>query len=281
MNQMLRTGDILLFKAAKGNFVDQCITRLTGSEVCHAAMVYSDDSMIEMNAKGVGVYSMEEREGDSVYIMRMLSEPDPALLTKSANAYLAAEAIFNFPSLVILAGLLVYRNKVVRNDLFDISRKIILAACSELEHWLLQAAHGTTPALVCSQLVYQIYYNCGPDYKIKIKDGILTSTEEEDSLKKTFVTIDSSENSPADSPAAPQDLAGELLKILDSPCEEPAEPLLQTPIHNLTFHKKLIEILEKAEIKIDPESLFIMPGDFLSHSLNLKEVGKCNIVFKD
>lgn len=270
---MLKKGDILVFKAAQGNFVDQCIARLTNSKVSHAAMVYSDDSLIEMNANGVGVYGMEVKEGNSVYVLRMLSEPNPELLIKSANAYLDAKAIYNFPSLVILAGLLVYRN--MRNDIFDISGKIIKAACYELDQWLLQAAHSTVPALICSQLVYQIYYNCGSDYQIDIKGGIFDL--DEDNIEETFLDINLSENPPAST----RELAKELLEKLDSPYEEPAETILHTPIHNNTFHKRLITILEKAEIKTDPQSLFIMPSDLLNYSLNLKEVGKCDIVLKD
>lgn len=282
MKKLIKTGDILLFKPAKHNFIDQCVAKITNSEVCHTAMAYSDNSLVEINAAGIGVYSIEEKPGDSVIVMRLESEPDPSPLIKAANAYLDSKLHFNYSSMIMLAGLLLYRNKTQRNDLDAISDKIICAACNEMKHLLMQSQYKKTPAMVCSQLAYQIYYNGGADYKIKLEDGILLSDtdmkQQSGALMGTssLDIMDTAENASEDA----QVLAKELLSVLDTPYTEPLQPIFGTPMHNYIFNKQMVEIMEKAEVKLAPESMFITSEDILNHSLNLKMVGKCDIRFK-
>lgn len=54
MSAVIRKGDLILFFAGD-SWLSKSISFLTNAEVTHAAMVYSDDSVIEILADGVQV----------------------------------------------------------------------------------------------------------------------------------------------------------------------------------------------------------------------------------
>lgn len=276
MEQKLKIGDILLFKPKKHSWIGKCIAKLTNSDVSHAVMVYGPDSMIEMNADGVGVYGIDQIEGDEVYVMRMHEPPDPELLIKSANSYLKAEVRYDFPALVILAGLLVYRRTVPSK----IAREIIELACNQLDHWMQQAFSRGAPVMVCSQLVYQIYENCGPRYHIQIKEGILKTKKPD--READFCDIDGNDVKELlnleELTQKSEALAKELFAIIDSFDEEVVSQR-DTPMHR-EYEKRFIDIIETLELKITPESLFTTPGDLLKHAQNLDLIGMCGIRIK-
>ncbi len=54
---------------------------------------------------------------------------------------------------------------------------VLNQACAELDKLLNILIHkkNPSPVMVCSQLVYQCYLDCGDDYKIKLEDELLQS----------------------------------------------------------------------------------------------------------
>lgn len=173
MDQNFRLGDIIIFKA-EDDYLSKCIAWLTDSDVSHAAMIYSEDAIVEVIADGVNIHNVEITKGDQAYLMRLKKELSPDPLIKSAEVYLNAKTRYDFPALLFLGGLLIYRKIRPTKKLLHITNRIIQIACLELDK-LIQKFILKNPdgAVVCSQLIYQIYSDCGGDYQIKIKNGCL------------------------------------------------------------------------------------------------------------
>ncbi len=93
MNHTIKKGDMILFFAGD-TWLSKSISYLTGSEVTHAAMVYSGDSIIEILSDGVQVNKIavrdDESKGKKAYVMRHRPELDYGPLKRSADAYLNA-----------------------------------------------------------------------------------------------------------------------------------------------------------------------------------------------
>ncbi|MDE6203613.1 MAG: hypothetical protein K2G19_09090, partial [Lachnospiraceae bacterium] len=111
MSAAIKKGDMILFFAGD-TWLSKSISYLTNSEVTHAAMVYSDDAIIEILADGVQVNKIADwnnvGKGKKAYVMRHKPELDYAPLKRSADAYLNADVSYDFPGLYLLGALLIY-----------------------------------------------------------------------------------------------------------------------------------------------------------------------------
>lgn len=164
-------GDVIIFKA-EDEWLSKAIAWLTDSDVSHAAMVYSDTSIVEAGAGGIVISNTRIAAGDAAYVMRLTGAPDSAPLIRSADNYLNARVRYDFPELFLLAGLLLYKKLPLSSRLLPICGRIFAVVAYELDEFIKhRSKHPDVPAMVCSQLVYQIFYDCGGEYRIKIENG--------------------------------------------------------------------------------------------------------------
>lgn len=300
MKQTLTKGDIIIFKA-ENDWLSKAIAWFTQSDVCHAAMAYSEDSIVEVGASGIGVHKVDISDGDNIYVMRLVSEPNPEPLIASADAYINAKVRYDFPKLFILAGAIIYRRIVPTTDVLHISNEILTVCTFMLDEMIQHALlHHTDQAMVCSELVYRIFYDCGREYQIQIVDGclwnspitedIVDSIRLYDYLPAKNITAGSSTDDltlpEKDYLAAfptleeTEDLAERLYTAL---CQSEIklqenqnirkEAVAPTLSKAEKFLSKLQYFMELVKCDLPVEAMFITPGDLVYHSKNLKKQG--------
>ena len=294
MDYNLKIGDIVAFKA-EDDWLSKAIAWFTQTDVSHAAMVYTEDSIIEMGASGIAVHNIQISAGDSIYVMRLKSDPDAAPLIRSADVYLNAEVRYDFPALFILAGLLIYKRIVPTKRLLKLMNLILSSACSALDKMLNSFIyHGSAPAMICSQLVYQIYYDCGDEYRIQIENGCVFNSrisEEAPGSIRLIDLIDSEEYDPPhmvmSSPLVDIELTDAIMEdFYKTLCTSQRETMgssfnSSAPLPEMDktlelavkFMKLLERLLEITGYEMPIESLFITPGDLVYHAVNLENEG--------
>lgn len=293
----LTQGDIIIFKA-QDSWFSRAIALLSRSDVCHAAMVYSKDSIVEVLANGIQVNKVSLSKGDDIYVLRLSDEPDYAPLIRSADAYLQAGTRYDFPGLLILAGLLIYRYIVPTYEVLKIANHIFDAACLELDKMIQHALHYESRAMVCSQLIYQIFYDCGEPYKIKLPGSCLWSGSTDNSLPgfvrlAEYLSPDNDTLTDCPSPlVTPKSslmplpeafLYKELCTALTNAdafsfCnKKPSKDLLTRQLsdslpHAERFLSRLKHFLKLIQCDTPMDAMFVTPGDILNHSANLKQI---------
>lgn len=287
----LKPADIIVFEAGD-DWLGKSIAWLTKSTVSHAALYRPEDELVEMGISGIGVSKFHTADsGENAHVLRLNPERDPAPVLAAADKYLQAKIRYDFPALVILGGLLIYRTIRPTPKLQKITDLILRAACRMLDK-ILQAVTKSPNAMVCSQLVYQCYLDGGEDYYIQLHDGDLvnaslgtvclnTLLEEQNEALTTMERVEASpEMAVVD--IEPNVLAQELYQALTEDVDETV--LLNTAVCNELLNSakqfiKLIEdILEKAGEVIPVQALFVTPGDLLNHAANLTQVNMVSIV---
>lgn len=285
----LKPADIIIFEAGD-DWLGKSIAWLTKSTVSHAALYRPEGELVEMGISGISASKFHTADsGAKAYILRLDPERDPAPVLAAADKYLQAKIRYDFPALVILGGLLIYRTIRPTSRLQKVTDLILRAACRALDK-ILQAATKSPGAMVCSQLVYQCYLDGGEDYRIQLHDGdlvnaslgtICLNTLLEERKEGAFTVAEPVEvlHETAVSNSDPNALAQELYEALTEEVDE-----LNTAVHNELLNSaeqflKLIEaILEKAGDVIPAQALFVTPGDLLNHATNLTQVDMVNIV---
>lgn len=306
MNKKLTKGDIILFRA-EDDWLSRAIAWFTQSDVSHAAMAYSEDSIVELGARGVSVDKVDVSEGEGIYVMRLVPEMDPAPLIASADAYLNAGVRYDYPDLFILAGMLIYKRIPPTRDVLHISNKI-LTVCGFMLDEMIQHAllHHTDQAMVCSEFVYNVFYDCGKDYRIQIENGCIWKgdmTEETDGTLRLFDSLSpgniNADSFPADtallengSPSPVTEDTQQLARMLyDALCQSEPLPgadnalpnenvsamLSQTASSAEKFLSKLKYFLKLVKCDLPVEAMFITPGDLAYHAVNLEKQGECSL----
>lgn len=305
MNKKLTKGDIILFKA-EDDWLSRAIAWFTQSDVSHAAMAYSEDSIVELGARGVSVDKVEVSEGEGIYVMRLVPEMDSAPLIAAADAYLNAGVRYDYPDLFILAGMLIYKRIPSTYDVLHISNKI-LTVCGFMLDEMIQHVllHHTDQAMVCSEFVYNVFYDCGKGYRIQIEDGCIWEGRLTDETDRTLRLFDSlspenlntnsftndtalleDENTPA--PKNAEQLAQILYEAL---CQSGALPDTDNSLQNENvsakfsqtvsaaekFLSKLKYFLELVKCDLPLEAMFITPGDLAYHAVNLEKQEECSL----
>lgn len=282
-----KLGDVFIFEAGD-SWLSKSIARLTNSTVSHAAMLYSDAGIIEMGGSGIGVSQFQQAaDGEEVYLLRLESQPDPAPLVQAADHYLKEGVEYDFAELVLLAGLLIYRAIRPTPRWKKVTDIILNAACYQLDQLLNRMLHHgeKVPAMVCSQMVYQIYRDCGQDYEIVLKDALLQADYHTEAIRLIdFMESNEEESAPfmtasyAEIPDT-EAMARELYLALEEAQTADSNALLQTSeLASLSpvaakFLDLVEKILESSGVSIPLEAMFVAPSDLLSHSENLKQYG--------
>ena len=287
----LQTGDILVFKAGD-DWVGKTIAWLTDSNVSHAAMMLSPITMVEMGSNGIHAGHVEELDGDGSILLRLHPEQPSVPLECAAKRYIESKTRYDFPALAFLAGLIIYRRIRPTPKLVAITDLVLRTACVALDH-LIQSVilKNPGPAMVCSQLVYQIYEECGSDYHLKIESGLFQAVNDTDTadgyicladLADTASDYDFAAFANDSAPVDEAELARELYHALTEPetngvMETAAVDLGGLPSWTKRFLEKLEDFLEKSESNIPLNALFVTPADLAYKTTNLTTVTKLDI----
>jgi hypothetical protein len=169
MNTTIQPGDIIAVKAEPDDWFSKCIAWLSNSDTSHAVLLYREDAIIHMIANGVNINNAEIHTGQGAYVLRRKNAPDPQPLFRVAKAYQVAGARFDFPALVLLAGLLVFRKIKINKTMMALISKLLMQSITVLDRMIRRAVlHQKGDAMVCSQFVYQVFHDCGADYRIDV-----------------------------------------------------------------------------------------------------------------
>lgn len=279
----IKKGDVLVFEA-ENDWISKSIALLTNSDVSHAALACDETSIAEMGLSGIQLNRFHtDNKGRKVYVLRMEPEKDMAPVVRAAQGYVDAKVQYDKPSLYFLAGLLIYR--AVRRPTArwrKITDMIINAAVLILDKKLNRMLHGKdVREMVCSQLVYQCYYDCGKDYQIKIRDGILQDAHENGAVRLADLAQNVQEDFMMDAEPMPdidqEMLAQELYAAIEDAENNPDARILEqselmgTASKARKFLDTLERILEVAAVDMPLASLFVTPNDLLVHAENLSQ----------
>lgn len=286
MNNDIKIGDILIFEA-ENDWISKSIAILTNSEVSHAALIHKDMTLAEMGLSGIQSNKFHiDENGRKVYQLRLSPEKDATPVAEAAESYINAKVPYDKPSLYILAGLLIYRS--IRRPTARwrrITDLIISAACLALDKMINKHVHGPdTKVMVCSQLVYQCYLDCGNDYKIRINNGLLQD-QVSNGIRIADIIDDNKDTDFAEAldtsitdlgSVNSDELAKELYETLTVE-DNNDELLTETDLVGTAGKaKKFINLLEKLmdrlSIKIPLDALFVTPADLLNNAENLKQI---------
>lgn len=284
----LQPGDVLVFKAGD-DWVGKSIAWLTDSDVSHAAMMLNDGKMVEMGTSGIHAGNVEVLDGDRAVLLRLDPEKDPEPLVNAAQKYIDSKTRYDFPALAFLGGLIIYRKIRPTPKFIAVTDLLLRAACVVLDK-LIQEVILKNPdkAMVCSQLVYQIYEDCGREYHIQIDGGLLQGADMADGsicladLAHDAPQLDMLSSVNVSLPDE-EELARELYHALteketENHMDFSAANLGSLPSLTKRFLEKLEEFLEKSSSNLPINALFISPADLAYKSTNLHTVGRLDIV---
>lgn len=297
--EKLKCGDILVFKAGN-NWLSKTIAWLTDSDVSHAAMMLDDRRMVEMTASGIYAGGVEALEGDDAILLRLSPERDTQPLAEAVQRYIDCKTRYDFPALVYLAGLIVYHRIRPTEKYVAITDLILRGACVALDQ-LIQSVVLKNPdkAMVCSQLVYQVYEDCGKEYHIGIEGGLLQADKDSDRSDGCICLADLIWGAPDLDLASgvsvrdyetPEnflipdvdELAKKLYLAMTEQETEDSMDFTMADLGSLPSWAKLMlekleEFLEKSQSNLTIDALFISPADLAYKSTNLDTVGWLDI----
>lgn len=289
LRDSVRPGDVLVFKAGD-DWVGKSIAWLTKSDVSHAAMMYSSDAIVEMGLSGIMVNKIAEKtEGEQTHILRLSPEMDSSPLLNAASVYVNSQVEYDFPSLVLLAGLLIYRQIRPTPQLRIITDTILRLACAEVDRWIMRFRKDKKKTMVCSQLVYQCYLDCPKEYHIRLRGGDLQTEPQTICLIDQLDSVSGNDLVDFTQSILPalslDEVAKELYMALtdeagsnntedELACASSIEDILKIAKQLLI---KLEAFLEEYGSDLPVQALFITPGDLLNHTLNLNKVGSFTI----
>lgn len=301
MESKFCSGDVILFEMEEKNedFLGKCIAELTGSNITHSAMLYKDNAMVEMTDSGIAVTPFHFGEnGYKVHMLRLVPEKDSKPLQKAAEVYLKKHINYDFASLFLLAGLIIFKNTRFTKEISKVVFEILQVVCQQLDELYQELTNqGDAKSMMCSQLVYQCYYDCGLDYRIKIQNGLLQksagnlnsialyeyATRE---YQPTNVKWEYTQNNIQLSNVRIESLAKELFHALT---QEKSIVLEERSLDKeFSFiTEKTREFINKAEsllkiMKIDLPlpALFVTPADLFKHAENLKHYCTTSIIIE-
>lgn len=282
MNE-IKKGDVLVFEA-ENDWISKSIALLTHSEVSHAALACDETSIAEMGLSGIQLNRFHTVDkGRKVYVLRLNPEKDMNPVVRAAKGYVDAGVPYDKPSLYFLAGLLVFR--AVRRPTArwrKVTDMIIGQAVLAMDRMLNKMMTGKDQkVMVCSQLVYQCYYDCGKDYRIAVKNGVLQDMHENGAVRLADLAEKVQEDFTMDMQPMPdfpqEELARELYEAVSEAENAPdlevldASDLAGTASKARKFMDIAEKMLEIAAVDMPLASLFVTPEDLLNNAENLKQ----------
>ena len=151
--------------------------------------------------------------------------------------------------------------------------------------------------MICSQLVYQIYYDCGENYRIQIENGAVFNSQLTAGPADSICLVDLAKvgkRTPADMFMASSDEVSvsnqdmkefyELLCASEQKNDKAAPDIIIASVEmdktlalTVKFLDLLERLLESAHYDIPLEALFVTPGDLVYHAVNLENEGTIDL----
>jgi len=292
----LQPGDVLVYKAGN-HWLSKSIALITKSDVSHASLVLEGGKVVEMGAKGLSVSDVREEGGENQILLRFteIDKLGAKPLMDAAQVYIKCKTRYDFPALVFIAFLLISREFRMTKLLSAVIDRIMQKAFIELDK-IVQKLILKNPdkAMVCSQLVYQVYEDCGKKYHIEMDSSRFKEAANIDASADTGIVrlIDLLDDTPQlDMVSAvgaelstDEELAKELYEALvDDSVDflDMSSSTARTVISSSSaFYIKLKEILAKTQCNIPIDALFVTPADLAYKTKNLETIGKLNVVYE-
>ncbi|MCL2566903.1 MAG: hypothetical protein FWE18_02250 [Alphaproteobacteria bacterium] len=278
MTNNVRVGDVAVFEA-EDDWISKSIALVTNSDVSHAALVYKEMTFAEMGLSGIqsNPFVVDEKAGRKVYFLRMTPEKNVAPIVAAAQKYLDAKVEYDKPSLYLLAGYLIYR--MVRKPTAkwkNAADLIIAAAILAVDKMINQVKNNGKKVMVCSQFVYQCYFDCGKEYRINVRqlDTALNNNQFylADLMKETsYSKFDEvSFNTAKSEDELAKDLYDALTENVDESALLSKKDLFSTASKAKVFIEKLEDLLKIMSLDMPIDALFVTPVDLLKNSSNLE-----------
>lgn len=186
--QELNPADVLLFSGVQDDWISRAIMALTGSPISHAALWYRDGVNIieEVGAEGTNPGGVEINpattrfEGRNITVRRSIRAtqsmgPNTLPVLDAADVYKEKGEPFAMSNLVIVGILLLY--KKLPHTMPPALQSIVTSILEKLAQKLMDEINehktpGKQP-MFCSQFAFQCYQDAGPNYQLRIVNGLL------------------------------------------------------------------------------------------------------------
>ncbi len=311
--QELKPGDIVLYSPPPGKdaWESWLICFFTGSPVSHTAMIDSNPGYaVQEIPGGATVCPLPDPGTRTVYVRRLEGEPDTSEVLKIAMKYVDEKLPYPMSNLVFL-GMYILASDFLPNTATGLTIECALkAVCYVLMEFINKHLHpGTSaPPMVCSQFAAACYDEAAitidPKYKIHYNEDVSTVsnlihkmidqlTEEE---KEKMYEIEMEEGGLQVGAVAGQNYAEQLAKAIQ---EQQNSNLITAPgkisegliktfyqygkcmlklLKNVDYPDKKQatseEIINLLKELLAIQEAFISPGDLLSHTTNLMDMGE-------
>lgn len=314
MKTHVTIGDIIVFKAGTEDWISKSIAWFSGTDTSHASLLYCENTIAELINKGAVTRAVEIKDGDEAYVMRRRGNLDITPVLDTATSYLNAKTRYDFPALAILAGLFLYRKIQPSKTLLAIGSKVLMCAGYALDKMIQEIIlKKTDRPMVCSQFVYQVYYDCGKDYRIDIdyqyqnpklpqlQNNLSANNDWMDHTICLADMLTKQHDTMNDSAIIPKDAIFDNMSSYELLAQEfyhaiSFEEDLHTPAANHDsisaaptlsydevlnagkyFIDKLKILLRELSMDIPIDSLFVTPGDLVYHAKNLDFIQKIDL----
>jgi len=282
----LEIGDIILLKPDPRDTYGNEIVELTHSKYCHAVMVYSKDSLnhyqfIELVGNGVHIedITIEECEEDqhTAIVMRPTIELPFQPLKDAADRWHAANVKFDYDGLLLLKRLILTLQDQQTSHYPNIKHNDLLLHFAELANLTRKLNDANQPEaqkpcefMHCGQFIYQLFHDCGSDYRIAINGGCILS----DPGIYNENTLNSLKRTNCSDNGEKLDKVQEITKHLQDLFDLFYKVQIKSPIINERKYRELVSeyytILSSSTIPIG--SIFVTPGDFQTNTDNLYQL---------
>ena len=299
----LKAGDVLLFSAEKGSFISWAITFLTNAPVSHAAMFYDpqNGTIIEETPPRVAINNAATRfPNRTIYVNRLDGALPMDPVVNAATHYLNNDEPYDSQGLYIVGLLLIYRKFTPRDRTQKAIIKILKKLTASITDYLHKHKTPGKKPMVCSQFVAQCFEDAGAGYRLQLHNPVLNDMANRNLLSRAMEQF--SDNIPND--AFTLSAMHDVQEDDEALCRELKEALEaeQGMTTNSDFlDPELINVIaqfaavnERAEAPYDANrppqlngtamarlqtnlSMYVFPGDLLSHCKNLKQIGKVEI----
>ncbi|MBP5491616.1 MAG: hypothetical protein J6Y08_02105 [Clostridiales bacterium] len=309
--QELKPGDLMLLHKPKGSWISVIISVLTCSKVSHTAMVdYNPAFFLEEGQHGASQAKLiDVQENREIYIRRLKNEPDTSKVVDIAREYIKEGHPYPFSNLIFMGLYMLASDFIPDTVEGDLIKEVLKLATYELMRLFNKKQQPGTklPPMVCSQFAAFCYDEAalefGPQYKIRYKEGILS---EANLLQKILDQLSGNTDKvyPLEKPehglllaiedsfAAAEGYCEKLVEhieqknLLSRPSEVSESVITAMYQYARAFlkvfddkdypdkdHATADEIKEVLSALLQFQEAFISPGDLLSNTTNLEDMG--------
>ena len=175
----VQPGDVVTISPEPNDFISKMISLLTGEDVSHAAMVWSDTKFfVEQTPPLIKTNLIADHErfkGRTMFVNRLKpGSKDMAPVLAAADKYLKNEVPYGMKDLYIVGVLLLTQKTgfLLPYPVQVLMTKLFARITSEIIEWIDKGEEH----MFCSQLVYQCYEDAGEDFDLGLQHAVVPLT---------------------------------------------------------------------------------------------------------